>query len=278
MSTVEIAPGLVGDSSRSRGAARAVRGVVGSRVVSRVLFAVVLVAVWWIAAWQADSMFFPTPLAVAEEIVVIVFGGDLVRHMGATILRVLVGFGFAFSLSIGLGILMGRSKFFESFLEGAILVGLTIPGLVWALLALMWFGIGEAAPVFAIVVVTVPMLVLNVWHGTKAIEADLLEMSHAFGARRWLTIRDIIIPQLLPYLLAGTRLGFALAWKVVVLSEMFGLSAGVGYMILTGFSAFSMRAVLAWTITFTFVMIALEYGVFANLERRLTGWRRVSNV
>jgi NitT/TauT family transport system permease protein len=168
---------------------------------------------------------------------------------------------------------MGANRHLESFFEPYILLGLTVPGLAWAVLALMWFGVTELAPVFAIYVVTAPMLAVNMWQGTKAIDAELLEMARAFRVSRGKVIADIVVPQLLPYLFAGSRFGFALGWKVVVLSEMFGLSSGIGYMINRGFSLYSMQNVLAWTIGFTLVMVLFEYGMLRPMERYLLRWR-----
>ena len=98
-------------------------------------------------------------------------------------------------------------------------------------------------------------------------------MAHVFRAPLSSVMRDVVLPQLMPFCLAGARLGFALGWKVVVLSEMFGLSSGVGYMINRSFSAYSMDDVLAWTVGFTAVMFAFEYAVMLPIERRLVRWR-----
>jgi len=87
-------------------------------------------------------------------------------------------------------------------------------------------------------------------------------------------IRDVVIPQLVPYLLAATRFGLSLAWKVTVIAELLGLSNGIGYMIHYSFGVFSMVDVFAWTIAFTLVMVAFEYGLLKPLETRVTSWRR----
>src|SRR2546423_15462541 len=100
-------------------------------------------------------------------------------------------------------------------------------------------------------------------------------MTRVLRSSRRFLVRDVLLPQHLPFCLAGARFGFALGWKVVVLSEMFGLSSGVGYMINRSFSAYSMDDVLAWTVGFTLVMFGLEYGVMLPLERRLVRWRPV---
>ena len=234
-----------------------------------------ILTLWAVIAALFPPTLLPGPVAVGRRLVELVVRGDFWLHLRATIQRVALGFGIAFVVSVGAGVLMGSRRRVESVFESYVLVGLTIPGLCWAVLAVMWFGITEAAPVFAIVVVVLPMLTLNMWQGTKSLDRDLIEMARVFRASQGALLRDVVLPQLLPFCLAGARLGFALGWKVVVLSEMFGLSSGVGYMINRSFSAYSMDDVLAWTVGFTLVMFAFEYAVMLPLERRLVRWRPV---
>jgi NitT/TauT family transport system permease protein len=228
--------------------------------------------------WAAIAALFPPtllpgPLVVGRRLAELVVTGDFWTHLGATIRRVAIGFVLAFVVSVAAGTLMGARRLAEHVFEAWVLVGLTIPGLCWAVLGVMWFGITEFAPVFAIVVVVLPMLTLNMWQGTKSLDRDLIEMAHVFRAPLSSVMRDVVLPQLMPFCLAGARLGFALGWKVVVLSEMFGLSSGVGYMINRSFSAYSMDDVLAWTVGFTAVMFAFEYAVMLPIERQLVRWR-----
>lgn len=234
-----------------------------------------IVLVWSLVAALFPPALLPGPTVVGRRLLELVATGEFWTHLSATIRRVVVGFVLAFVISVAAGMLMGARRFAENLFEAYVLVGLTVPGLCWAVLAVMWFGITEAAPVFAILVVILPMLTLNMWQGTKSIDRDLVEMARVFRARQWVLLREVVMPQLLPFCLAGARLGFALGWKVVVLSEMFGLSSGVGYMINRSFSAYSMDDVLAWTLGFTIVMFVFEYAVMLPLERRLVGWRPV---
>lgn len=245
------------------------------RTVVRLLSIAAILIVWAMIASFFPPSLLPGPAAVGWRLVELARHGDLWTHVSATVRRVGLGFTAAFTISIGLGILMGSRRLAESLFESWVLVGLTIPGLCWAVLAVMWFGITEWAPVFAIFVVVLPMLTLNMWQGTKSIDRDLVEMGRVFRAPSRLLIAEVVLPQLLPFCLAAARFGFALGWKVVVLSEMFGLSSGVGYMINRSFSAYSMDDVLAWTIGFTAVMFAVEYLVFLPIERRLVHWRPV---
>ncbi len=228
--------------------------------------------------WQATSLvtpttFLPGPAVVLGRVGELILRGELLEQAVPTLLRVFVGFTLALIAGTAIGVAMGLHRRVESFFEVYILIGLTVPGLAWAVLALMWFGITEVAPVFAIFVVVVPMLAVNMWQGTKAIDRELIEMQRAFRASRRSLLKDIIVPQLLPYLFAASRFGFGLGWKVVVLSEMFGLSSGIGYQINRSFGLYSMLNVLAWTIGFTLIMAMLEYGLLRPLERHFLRWR-----
>jgi NitT/TauT family transport system permease protein len=232
-----------------------------------------ILVLWAVLASFFPPTLLPGPLVVARRFGELAARGDFWMHLRATVVRVAIGFGIAFVVSVGAGILMGSRRLAEGLFESWVLVGLTIPGLCWAVLAVMWFGITEMAPVFAIFVVVLPMLTLNMWQGTKSLDRELVDMARVFRVSRRALLRDVVLPQLLPFCLAGARLGFALGWKVVVLSEMFGLSSGVGYMINRSFSSYSMDDVLAWTVGFTLVMFAFEYAVMLPIERRLVRWR-----
>jgi NitT/TauT family transport system permease protein len=239
----------------------------------KVLGVLVLLAIWHVVSAFYPPAFLPGPSVTLERLAGLVATGEFARHAGPTLLRVFLGFGLALLVGTAVGIAMGARKTLESFFEPYILVGLTVPGLAWAILALMWFGVSEVAPMFAISAVVTPMLAVNMWQGTQAIDRELLEMAHAFRISRLMVVREIVLPQLLPFLLAGSRFGLSLGWKVVVLSEMFGLTSGIGYMINRSFSLYSMRDVLAWTIGFTFLMGIFEYGLLRPVERALLRWR-----
>lgn len=257
-------------SAPSRGLGQRLRD---SNTLVKAASFLLLLAVWQGLSFWLGAFLLPGPVDVAERLWTVLIEENFVRHMGSTIGRVLVGLLLSLALAVLVGIPMGLFRLFERFFESYVLLGLTIPGLAWALIAVMILGIGNAAPVFAIVVSTSPMVILNIWHGTKSIDRDVLEMSMAFKANRYLMIRHVVFPQLMPFVLAGTRLGFALAWKIVVLSEMFGLSSGVGYAININFNRFSISGVMAWTIAFTLVMAAFEFALFRPVERHVTRWR-----
>jgi NitT/TauT family transport system permease protein len=121
--------------------------------------------------------------------------------------------------------------------------------------------------------ITFPFITINIWEGMKDVDKDLVDMGRAFGLRRGTIVREIYIPSLMPFFFASLRFGFAVAWKIVILAEAFGSSNGIGYMIMQSYGLFNMRHVLGWVVIFTVLMLALEYGVFRVIERRVLSWR-----
>lgn len=261
------------DEAYPRGASSSARArEIAGHILPPVLALVTVVLLWWIV-YSIFPRLLPGPLSTFREAVRLLSDGSFFFHMFQSLRRVFVGAAVAMLFSVAVGIYMGTVVIGERFFQPLVVLGLTIPGLMWSLIAVMLFGINEIAPYFAVAVTIFPMLVINIWAGVKALDKELIDMSHVFHFSPWMKISQVIIPQLVPNIFAATRYGLGLAWKVVVVVEMFGTSNGVGYQVMKAYQIFDMEAVIAWTLTFVVAMILIEYGMINLLERRLTGWR-----
>lgn len=239
----------------------------------RVMFIVFFVAIWQISAMYLTARLLPTPLQTIGEILLILQTGEFFMHMANTIRRVVIPFVAAWAVSITIGVAMGLDERFERFFDMGVVIGLTIPGLAWAIIAIMFFGLSPLAAYSAVFIIVLPMITINFWEGVKDIDMDLTEMGEVFNFSTYRVIRQVLLPQLYPYMFSAGRFGLGLAWKVVVLVEFLGMGNGVGYEIGVAYNNFNMAAVLAWTGLFTLVMLLVEYGGFKYLERRYLSWR-----
>jgi NitT/TauT family transport system permease protein len=198
--------------------------------------------------------------------------------VGITLARIVLGGGSACAVAFVLAFASARSAMLRAFLRPAVLLGLTVPGLVWALLCVIWFGIGTATPIVAITLGVAPPLMVTITEGLRAVDSELTEMAQVFRFSRYARLRFVLLPSITPFLLSGIRLSFSLAWKVIVLVELFGMSDGVGYQLNSEFGAQNVAGVIAWTIIFWAVMAVIEFGLMGMLEKRLTGWRREARI
>lgn len=248
------------------------------KIAPAIAFCVLATAGWEIMARSLASPLVPGVGKIAQACEDIVMTGEAFTQIGITLWRIALGFILAFVLALAIGIASARFDPVRVFFEPAILLGLTVPGLVWALLCVIWFGVSLATPVISIALGITPALVLSVIQGIRAVDPDIIEMAHVYRLSRKTRLRRIWLPSLVPTLLSGGRVAFSLAWKVIVLVEIFGLSDGVGYQINSQFSMQNVEGVIAWTLVFWLGMLVLEYAVFQVLDRRLTRWERKAKV
>jgi NitT/TauT family transport system permease protein len=238
-----------------------------------------LLLLWWIAArLMNDVEVLPGPALIGETI-----ASDLthrgpenipaVYHIGITLARIFVAFGASMIAGIGIGLAMGLSRVLEHALLAVIPLMLTIPTILMVFLAVMWFGYSEAGGLIAVMAVVTPYVAVNIFEGAKAMDKSLIDMAVTFKAQRPLLIRKVYIPQLMPYIFSAFRYAFGVTWKIVALAETFGLKYGIGYMFFFWFGQFNMIQVLSWISVFVILMLILEHGVFAVLERKAFAWR-----
>jgi NitT/TauT family transport system permease protein len=228
---------------------------------------------WWIiAAWAADRAL-PDPPTVLHAAAAAMADGSLPQALGATLARVLAAFLLAMVAGSAIGILMGRSRLADAAGDFWLVLLLNLPALVVILLAYIWFGQTEAATVIAVALVKLPAVSVTLREGARALDPGLDEMAQAyrFGLlARW---RDVMLPQLHPYLAAAARAGLATAWKIVLVAELLGRSSGVGFEMNLRFQVFDVAGLLAYALAFAAVMLAIEAGVMRPAERRVRAWR-----
>jgi NitT/TauT family transport system permease protein len=248
-------------------------------IALRVGSLVALVLLWWAAsAAMKDSQILPAPLAVARTIVTDFNtpgpeAESAYYDVGITLVRIFVAFSVSMLAGIGIGLAMGLNRLCERSLLTLIPLMLTTPTILMVFVAIMWFGYSEAGALVAVMAVVTPTVVVNTFEGTKAMDKSLIGMGRTFKADRYLLLRKVYLPQLLPYIFAALRFAFGQTWKIVALAETFGLKFGIGYMFFFWFEQFNITQTLSWIIMFVVLMLVLEHLVFARLESRTFAWR-----
>jgi NitT/TauT family transport system permease protein len=237
-----------------------------------IAIAIILTA-WQVTAVIRDSRVLPTPGRVWVEFWHILSTFSFIDDLWASMVRILAGFAAAMVVGIIAGILMGSRRSWDEFLRDLVVFGLALPGLVYALIAVMLFGQAVWAPVLAITLTSYPFVAVNVREGVRSLDSDLLEMAQVYRINRWDLVVKIIIPSLLPFIFAGIRLGFSIAWKVNTLVEVFGSTNGVGWQIRASFDAYSVHGMLAWTFVFGGAMLFIEYYILTPAEGYFSRWR-----
>jgi NitT/TauT family transport system permease protein len=229
---------------------------------------------WQIAALSADSRWLPEPLTVTNLLWTETAHGPLLHHLDITLARVALSLAIALIAGSAFGYALGRSNVADRWLKPWLVVLLNVPALVTVVLVYIWLGLTEAALIVAVALNKLPTIAVTIREGAGRLDRELAQVAELYRFSWGVRFRQVVLPQLLPYLLVAARNGLALTWKIVLVAELLGRSSGVGFQLQLYFQNFDVGRILAYTVAFTASMLAIEYALLAPLERRLTLWRR----
>jgi NitT/TauT family transport system permease protein len=233
-----------------------------------------LVALWQIGSMTLPSSVLPGPVRVVSALAANVVQGDIFTDIAITLGRIAAAFAIAMAVALVLGFSMALSRTAGIFFQVWIICGITLPALVTILTLYMVVGLNDTAAVLGAAAPVIPVLAINIREGVKGIDTRLIGMARAFRAGRRQQIVSIMAPQVAPMLLASTRFGIGLVWKMVLFVELLGRGSGVGYKIEFFYQMFNMTEVLAYALSFVFVMLFIEVAILGTIERRIFRWKR----
>jgi NitT/TauT family transport system permease protein len=233
-----------------------------------------LIAFWALAAAFAQSRLLPGPLTIGAAILADIRSGELPFEMACTLARVISSFAIAMLLGTIAGYAMGRSKAVDRYADPWLIVLLNMPALVTIIFAYIWIGLNETAAILAVAMNKLPNVIVVMREGARALDPEFDEMAKAFQFTWFSRIRNVVIPQLAPYLAASSRSGLSIVWKIVLVVELLGRPNGVGFVLGSAFSLFDMAKILSYAISFIVLMLVIESFLVQPLERRAIRWRR----
>ena len=262
------------DAVTTAGAATAASAPQGESrlwVIARTAFPFLVVGALWEITAHA-GMFPPRLFPTLEEIAAtfwrLTLAGILPRHVAETLARLAAGFALAAVIGVVIGIAMGRWKWAEDLLLPLVSFAAPIPGVAYAPLFMLWFGLGNFSAVLLVGFVSAFAIIFNTWTGVKAVKEIWIRSAQAMGANQRALFRNVILPGALPYILTGLRLGLAQAWRILVVVELLAaVPWGLGWLIFGAREFLNTDVMLAGVAVIGMVGLALEKLVFERLER-----------
>jgi NitT/TauT family transport system permease protein len=231
----------------------------------------ILLGIWSLVVARSGGAIFPSPWKVVTGTVELIKDGTMFDHIGASLLRVAIGFLIATVVALPLGLWMGRVTVVYTTLNPVFQILRPISPIAWIPIAILWFGIGDTSPIFLIFISSVFPLVVQTATGVHGIEPRFLQAAENFGVPRWKLYLKVIWPAALPQVIVGMRISLGVAWLVVVAAEMIALRSGLGYMIIDARNAGNRYDLVVSGM----VVIGLIGLLLDALMRRLEGLRSV---
>jgi NitT/TauT family transport system permease protein len=244
------------------------------RALPSAIVLAVLIAVWWATVIWTRSVIFPTPWQVVTGTWELIQDGTLWEHIGASLMRVGTGFSLAVIFAVPLGLWMGWVRGAFVTLNPIFQMLRPISPIAWIPIAILWFGVGNASPIYLIFISSVFPMIVQTTVGVHTIEKRYLRAAENFGVSRLALFTQVVIPAVLPQIIVGMRIGLGVAWLVVVAAEMIALRSGLGYLIIDSRNAGNRYdLVVAGMIIIGLIGLLLD-GVMRMLEGlKIVRWR-----
>lgn len=244
------------------------------RAALYVVLPIALLALWQLAfdLRLIRPILLPSPLKVARAFWDLGISGDLFRHLGISLLRVLEGFAVAGLAGLALGVGIGLSKTLDRLTDLTVQLLKPIPPIAWIPLAILWFGIGEAGKVYIIFLGAFFPILVNTIDGIRQTDHRYVELARILEVTRGRFIAQVVLPGALPAIMTGLRVGLMVAWMCVVAAELIAASSGIGYLIMDARQMSQTDQVLVGMITIGAMGKGLDV-LLKAAERRLVTWK-----
>jgi ABC-type nitrate/sulfonate/bicarbonate transport system permease component len=194
----------------------------------RFVVGVILVAAWEVIARLAGENFVPTPLQTLAAAIQVFSDGSVPRAALSTIYVFLVGYLLSIVIAVPLGLLMGGVKTVGAALEPYMDALSAMPRVSFIPLIIIFLGLGYEAKICVVFLGAIIPILINTYTGVRNSDADLIEMARSAGATDLQIFHKIMLPGAMPYILAGMRVGAALALINTVVAELYTAVGGLG--------------------------------------------------
>ncbi|HLS90956.1 MAG TPA: ABC transporter permease [Limnochordia bacterium] len=218
-----------------------------------------------------DVSMIPAPFSVLAAGARAIRSGELIRHVGISVLRVVRGFLAAAIAGVTLGLALGWVPLLRTLLGPLLHFLRQIPPVAWIPVFIMWFGIGESSKISVVTYAAFFPILLNTETATAQISRNYFELGRAFKFTPFQLLTRIIVPGSLGPVFTGLRLGLSNSWRALVAAEMLASAGGLGYLIVLSRELVQPDVMFLGIAVMGLLGLAVDAGAL-RLQKRLAPW------
>ena len=232
-----------------------------------------LLALWEWGSQVFGALVLPAPGEALRTLFELIAAGTAWPELAATARRALIGYAASVIAGSVLGLIAGLSATASMTSRPIVTVLMGTPPIAWLVLALLWFGAGDATPVFTVFIACFPLVFLGAMQGARTLDNQLRDMAVVFGVPRRMMLTDIYLPHVISYLFPAWTAALGMSWKIAVMAELLSTSDGVGAALAVSRSHLDSAATMAWITAVVMLLLAVEYLLLEPLKREVERWR-----
>lgn len=244
-------------------------------VLRRIAFVLALPALlftlWWVLSADSENFYFPPLSEIVDALAEEWLGPRLLDDVVPSLGRLLTGFALAAVAAVTLGVLIGTYRRLRAVLEPVLEFFRAIPPPVLVPIFLLIFGIDDAFKVIVIAFGCMWPILLNTAEGVRAVDQVLSDTARTYRVEGAARLRHLVLPAASPQIFAGLRQGLSVAIILMVISELFAASNGLGFAIVQSQRSFAIPEMWAGMLVLGLLGVSLAL-LFRIVENRQLAW------
>jgi ABC-type nitrate/sulfonate/bicarbonate transport system permease component len=241
----------------------------------RLLFVValpaLLVALWWLASDGSTNVYWPPLRTILKTFPDVWTGARLRGDVLPSVLRLTAGYAAAAVVGVALGTVIGSYRQVRAFCEPVLEFLRAVPPPVLVPVIMLFAGIGDTMKIVVIAGGCVWPVLLNTVEGVRAVDPVMAETARSYGITGTARLRTLVLRSASPQIFAGLRQALSIGIILMVISEMFAASNGLGFTIVQFQRGFAIPDM--WTGILLLGLLGFVLSVlFQLVERRVLGW------
>lgn len=242
----------------------------GWGAIASILF---FIALWDIGHQYYGTLVLPSPLETFQTLLVIVQDETMQIEIHTTLMRAGVGFGISLLLGTSIGLIAGFFMTASMMSRPIVTILVGMPPIVWIVLAMIWFGMGDKTVIFTVVIASFPIIFIGSLQGTRTLDGDLSEMAKSFHLPWHMKFFDVYFPHIFSYVFPAWVSGLGMAWKIVIMAELLATSDGIGASLAIARSQLDTTGALALVVIMIASLLFIEYIILEPIKREVELWR-----
>lgn len=229
--------------------------------------------VWELISQLYGDFILPSPTQSIQYLWVMLSDPETIEQLIITAKRALMGLSLALLVGGVLGMLAGFSITTSIISRPLVTIFLGMPPIAWLVLAMIWFGLGDATAVFTVFIACVPIVFAGAMQGTRTLDNKLNDLSKVYKLPLFMRITDIYLPHLASYMFPSWVTALGTSWKVVVMAELLSTSDGVGAALGVSRAQLDTTGTMAWVLAVLLILLAFEYLFLEPIKQHIERWR-----
>lgn len=232
-----------------------------------------IIALWQLLSMHYISVLVPSPTETILACKKLLLSGEITDNLLISFKRQIAGLLLGIAAGTSTGLLAGISRRIELVMAPLINALITIPAVIFVVMAMVWFGMGTVMAVFLVSLLVFPVMHINTLEGFKSIDPNYLQMAQVFRVPFAIRLQKIYLPGILHSFLAGISLSTASSIRLTIMAELLGAQDGMGQRIAIARAYLETDQLFAWVLVLILIVFTLELLLIRPLNSMASRWK-----